>query len=207
MNRAMARLRARVNGEAGFSILELVIATFAFGIVSVVFTTTVISVQNTVDRETTRSIANDQARVAIDELDRQIRSGNILYDPLLDDAAGLHLRIYTQSNGEPFRCVEWRISGGALQHRERLPNNPDPVPWPGWSTVATSIVNGQVVPPVKAFQIDTSKDKGSRTLDVTLLMNATPSNASTQVTLTDAITGRNTSYGYPTSVCDPFPPD
>jgi type II secretory pathway component PulJ len=201
-----ALVRRVARREDGFTVMELVVATFIMGVVSLVFTTTLSSVQRSVSAAGNRSLNNNNARLAVDQLDREIRSGNILYDPLTDDPAGFHLRIYTQTNGEPFSCVQWRIASGQMQRRERQPGNGGP--WPAqWHVVAENVVNATSNPQVKAFQLDPDSNKGKRTLDVTIVVNSTPSNPATRVRVVDSITGRNTSYGYPSTVCDPLPPD
>jgi type II secretory pathway component PulJ len=185
------------------TLVEVTIATAIMGLAAAAFVSVLISVQTGLGAETGRSVNNDQAKLAVEQLDREIRSGNILYDPLADDPDGHRLRVYTQSNGVPFRCVEWRVADGRLLRRERAPGNG--LPWPSaWRTVADDVVN--VERDVTAFRLDPDPTKGSRTLDVTIVVNSDPAQASADVTVTQAITGRNTSYGYPLAVCDPRPP-
>ncbi len=81
-------------------------------------------------KESIRSNDEDQARLAVEELDREIRSGNLLYDPSIesgpagsDVVSGMALRVYTQTNADTRdpgnRCVQWRInSTGQLQRRD-----------------------------------------------------------------------------------------
>jgi type II secretory pathway pseudopilin PulG len=191
--------------EGGFTVVELAVSTLILGVVTLVFTSNLASLQKAVGGETNRSINNDQIRLAMEQLDREIRSANLLYDP--DPSAtpdGYHLRVYTQSNGVPFRCVEWRVTGSELQRRVRSPGYG--VAWPTtWQTIATNVVN--VANGVKSFSLDHDPSRYPRTIDVTLWVSSTPTNQSTIQKETLAITGRNTSYGYPSSVCDPMPAD
>ena len=84
--------------------------------------------------------------------DRQIRSGNVLYDPGTEnDAAngitpGQSVRIYTQANvaARGQRCVQYRIYGGSLQQRSwstiwRTDASVSP-----WRIVADNVVNATV---------------------------------------------------------------
>jgi prepilin-type N-terminal cleavage/methylation domain-containing protein len=199
----LSRARRKASDEHGYTLLEMIIATAVLGLAVTVLGSVLISVQTSVGQETDRSINNDQAKLAVEQLDREIRSGNILYDPLLEDPNGHRLRVYTQSNGIPFRCVEWRITQGQLIRRERTPGFG--LPWPNqWRVVAQDVIN--VDRSVKAFHLDPDPSKGSRVLDVTIVVNSDPSHPASDVTVAGAITGRNTSYGYPLAVCDPKPP-
>ncbi len=97
---------ARLEDERGITLVEVLIATAILGIVMLVFTSTLSSMQQAVVAEDVRTRLNDQARLALADLDRQVRSGNLLYDP--DDeigtvdpfdvtAAGFMFRVYTQT--------------------------------------------------------------------------------------------------------------
>jgi len=188
--------------EDGYTVIEMMVAMSALAIALTIFTSLLINVQTNVGAQTDRSVNEDQGKLAMEQLDREIRSGNILYDPLVDDPTGFRLRVYTQTNGTPFRCVEWRVSGGDLLRRQRDPGYG--LPWPAnWRIVAEHVVN--VDRGVKAFTLDPDPTKGFRTLDVTIIVNVDPSHPTSDVKLSQAITGRNTSYGYPVSVCDPKP--
>ena len=68
-------------------------------------TTTLSSIQRAVVEEDVRGRLNDQARLALQSIDRLVRSGNILYDPVDESgndpfdstATGFLFRIYTQA--------------------------------------------------------------------------------------------------------------
>src|SRR5213594_4125494 len=98
--------------------------------VLVILGTVMSGVQRAVNRQSDRSQSNDQARLAIEELDKEIRSGNVLYDPSLtgqpwsdDPGNGIYpnmaLLVYTQTNAVTRnpgnKCVQWRIVNGQLQ--------------------------------------------------------------------------------------------
>jgi type II secretory pathway component PulJ len=170
------------------------------------------SVQNSLNRQANRTQSNDQARLAIEELDREIRSGNLLYDPQLESDPYMSLRVYTQANANTReggnRCVQWRIAQQQLQRRSWTINwqSPGGVVDP-WRIVATGIVNKSVNPTVKAFQLDPDPSKGKRTLMITILSRASMSAGSnTPVQITSSVTGRDTEYGYPSNVCSTIPP-
>jgi type II secretory pathway component PulJ len=170
------------------------------------------SVQNSLNRQANRSQSNDQARLAVEELDREIRSGNLLYDPQYESDPYMSLRVYTQANADTRlggnRCVQWRIVQQQLQRRSWTVNwqSADGVVDP-WRIVATGIVNKAVSPTVKAFKLDPDPFKGNRTLVVTILSRAsTSAGSNTPVQISSSVTGRNTEYGYPSNVCSTIPP-
>src|SRR4051812_29834911 len=120
--RPVLRKRSRVADEHDMTLVELLVVISLLGVVLPMLTAFMISIQNTLVKETNRSQSNDQVRLAVESLDRETRSGNVLYDPQSEnDAAhyifpGMSLRIYTQSNAttrgprsDGERCVQWRI--------------------------------------------------------------------------------------------------
>jgi prepilin-type N-terminal cleavage/methylation domain-containing protein len=207
--RSLASLR---RGEEGFTLVELLIAMSILSIVMLVFTSSLGLIQSSTVREAQQTVNTDQARLAIEQLDREIRSGNVLYDPATSpaDPAYYSMLIYTQANAttrQPapgYFCDEWKISGNQLQTRSWPPLQPEDVS--SWRVVADGIVNRTTTPNVKAFQLDSDADKGSRVINIKLLVNNdyTAQPGQTQ-RIQAAITGRNTSYGFPTNVCTPLP--
>ena len=116
------------------------------------------------------------------------------------------LRVYTQANADTtstYYCTLWKIdASGNLKTRQWPPDqvgNATP-----WRTVATGLVNRTLGE--TAFQLDPDPLKGSRTLDVTLAVNNDYAHYPTQtVRVQAALTGRNTSYGFPTGICSTTP--
>ena len=182
------------------SMLLLIALAMAFSLLTTVSTS--------VARTDVRSQTNDQLRQAVQEIDRQVRSGNVLYDPAAEVtdppnfiAPGLSMRIYTQANGVQ-RCVQWRIKTGTLQMRSWSENWAVDGLVTSFGNVATNIVNTGARP---AFSLDPSPGFGGRLLklDVLAQVNAVQG---PQVEVVDSVAGRNTTYGYPTSVCATIPP-
>jgi prepilin-type N-terminal cleavage/methylation domain-containing protein len=213
-----------LRGEQGVTLVELTVAISLLSIVLTIFGGLVVSVQNSLVKETDRSASNDEARLAVEELDREIRSGNVLYDPANGDACqpvngtpspsctsvdvshgiypGMSLLVYTQANassrvgsaGE--RCVQWRILNGELQRRLWANGSSPPTTW---RVVTDHLVN--VTGSSPAFSVDPAK----RTVTVALLVNQNAKHGNT-VRVDTSVEGRNTIYGYPQTVCDPSPP-
>jgi type II secretory pathway component PulJ len=202
------------------TLLELTVSMSMLAVVSVIFLTALASVQRGVNRQTDRTRTNDQARLAVEQLDHEIRSGNLLYDPQNETdpdpshqvAPYMSLRIYTQANANARnpgnQCVQWRITDtGLLQSRRWATTwrtDPDSLVTP-WRIVAENVVNRDPSVNVRAFSLDPDPNKGGRTIVVTLMVNA--NNKSGQnVKIQESITGRNTEYGYPSSICTDIPP-
>jgi len=59
----------------------MMIAAAVMGVVVTAFLSILASVEKGVARESDRSNNNDQARLALQEIDKEIRSGSLLYDP------------------------------------------------------------------------------------------------------------------------------
>jgi prepilin-type N-terminal cleavage/methylation domain-containing protein len=198
-------VRADVRRDtAGFSMIELTITVALFAVVL----TTILQVLTTSDqvlaRAQARSNTNDQARLAIEQIDRQVRSGNLLYDPASESnsalgiSPGLGLRIYTQANSLQ-RCVQWRVLNQKLQTRAWTTTWATDGNVGTWRTVVTGVTNTTATP---AFSLATGSS--GRTLNVDLLVNTIGSDAGT-TEIKSAVTGRNTQYGYPSSVCSSVP--
>ena len=209
---------AAARGESGFTLIEISIVLGILSLVMAIFLPTLYAVQKGFESQSDRSQNNDNARLAVEELDREIRSGNVLYnpgsesDPANQIYPGMSLRIYTQTNANNrnpgFRCVQWRVAGGLLQRRDWTTTWRSDGIVSGWRIIAEHVVNqpNPPTPPVTpAFQLDPDPAKGGRTVIVTIMVNQNASSGRT-VTLQASITGRNTEYGYPNNVCTDIPP-
>ena len=198
--------RRRVDEEEGLSLVELLVAMFIFGIVMLIFTQTLASIQSAVVHQDNLARTNDQARLALEQLDREIRSGNVLYDPSTESDPYYMVRVYTQSNSPTlggYSCVLWKIDDEGQLLTRYWPEG-DATEATEWRVAATGIVNKELG--VHAFALDADPLKGGRTLDVTLRVNEDyDDHPGSTFELTQALTGRNTSYGYPVSVCNDTP--
>jgi prepilin-type N-terminal cleavage/methylation domain-containing protein len=222
MSRTVARVRKRLRGQGGFTLAELLVAMMILVIVIVIFDGALVSIQQGVASEDLRSQNNDQARLAIESLDREIRSANYIYDPTTETSRtfggsltnGFALRIYGQSNASTrspapgYLCELWQITPESPSSSQRLLQVKT---WPpfqsgsasSWQTVATGVVNRAVSPTVAAFAVDPGNPSGTnRTIDITILSNVSLSRVPNATVRTQvAITGRDTSFGFPASEC------
>ena len=196
----------------GMTLVELVVAMSMLSVVLLIFTSVLASVQRSVVVNQRYSEANDEARLALQQLDRELRSGNVINDPadaitgFTDAPANQRLLIYTQANlptrGEA-QCELWKVTADAkLQVRRWTPGSSS---WAtSWRTVAEYIINRSTG--VNAFTMNTDPLKGERTVDVRLQVNPDPvANPDRTIELQASLTGRNTSYNYPTNICQTLP--
>jgi prepilin-type N-terminal cleavage/methylation domain-containing protein len=202
MTNVTVDLPRRIDDQHGLTLVELVVAMAILSIVMLVFLTTLTTIQRVVVDEQTRSETANQVRLAAQSIDRQVRSGNLLYNPSAEAAplTYFQLRIFTQSNGDP-RCALWQINDSQqLVHRTWPPLTPeDATPW---HVVAEGVVNRAVSPTVNAFSLSST----ARTITVTFLVNDDLANEPTATQRIQAsLTGRNTSFGYSSNVCDTLP--
>jgi len=192
------------------TLVELIVAMGILSIVMLVLTTTLSSIQRAVVEEDVRIRLNDQARLALQSIDRLVRSGNILYDPVDESgndpydagATGYLFRIYTQaeqSATQDARCALWLVNDDQqLIYRTWPILDPDAAS--DWLVVADGIVNRDLAAP--AFTLDPA----GRTIAVKFHVNPDLAKRpqATQV-MEASLTGRNTSFGYPIQLCSDLP--
>ena len=160
----MLRQRIRDRDESGFSLVELLVAMTIFSLLMAILTGLFITIMNQANDNLGRQRAVEQARLGLSQIDRQIRSGNLIIDPGLDGPGvsgvpkNYSLRIYTQEGGDD-KCVQWRVifpdaasDFGALEFRSWQLAYTSTVT--AWSRVASNLVAPTVVP------LD-AKDSGS----------------------------------------------
>lgn len=205
--------RIRFCSDAGFTLTELLVAMAILSIVLLVFTTTFASIQRAVSDQQVRSTNNDNIRLALENLDRLVRSGNVLIDPSITDtdckssgSAHQCLLAYTQANGttaQPARCIQWRVEGTTLQTRSWLPAPASKAATvTGWRDVADGILNLQTSPVTETFSLDPDPLKQERAVEVLFLVGTGSEGLDGPTARVEAtLTARNTSYGYLSDSC------
>ncbi len=179
-----------------------------------------------------RAQALQDMRLGVSQIDRQVRSGNVILDPEEEDfsTAGVDpfysMRIFTQEGSIP-RCAQWRVIDsdsdgfGNLEFRTWDPAYPSINDVTPWGVVAHNIVDVGVHPG-DSSQIDpddpltwppfwADKTLGTRTeaqfVRITLRLKAPGEQADSPATsVTTVVTGRNTIFGYPSTSCAVVPP-
>lgn len=204
-DRIRTRLRAaREDRQGGWSLIELLVVMMLFSLVMVMVFTVLIQVQQQTRDNLGRAEQTAQARLGLAQIDRQVRSGNVVIDPATSGELPRSLRVYTQTDGVR-RCVQWQVIDEVLRYRS----------WdPGWSTsagtvddwrvVARSLVSDASAP--QTFRKETAAGGSqAQSVRVTLWLQAETADGK-PVEMTTVLSGRNTIYGYPADVCSPVPP-
>ena len=205
------RLRLARREEDGMTLVELMVSVALMMVVATIFTTMLVTIQRSVMQQQARSETNDQVRLAIQQLDREIRSGNFLTVPGAPAFVcggktcepGYSVKVWTQanvpsrqsaSNPAGDQCVQWVIDGQTLYRRAWVPPVPPTAPpaaSDGWRVVAEGVVNAADpdLPEVPAFSLT-----GTKVLNVTLMMNSElgGEDAHRTVPVTTSIAIRNT---------------
>ena len=186
------------------TLIELLVSMVIFSVVVAVSYSVLIAVQKQGRDIAGREESVGQARLALEQMDRQIRSGNVLYDPNNTSDPGylpLSMRVYTQANGDE-RCVQWQVYGGVLRSRSWSPTWQTDGLVSSWGIVARGLLNTSSSLPFALEGSTTSYS--SRLIDISLLVKDARSLGSVQ-TVSSALSGRNTLYGYDPGVCSPMP--
>ncbi|UER54164.1 type II secretion system protein [Kineosporiaceae bacterium SCSIO 59966] len=159
-----------------------------------------LSVQNSTRQAEERARINDHVRLAVQHIDRHVRSGNVLYDPAAEETPGFSLRVYSQSNGLQ-KCMQWRVVDGRLESRSWAPTWQSDHNVSEWSTVASGLVNTPSDPP---FSLNPDIHYGGRLVEINLAVG-TQLPGARDVIIASSISGRNTQFGYTANVCEPVP--
>jgi prepilin-type N-terminal cleavage/methylation domain-containing protein len=214
-------LRSRAEADDGFSLIELLIVMTIFSLVLGIVFSAIITIQRYTSDVASTADAASEVRIALAEIDRQVRSGNVLYSPAGEQAqlascasnsmdAGSCMRVYTQANGSD-RCVQWQVLADPSRPGTSLLRSRG---WPStwktgesysdWRTQARNLV-----PTTSAAWPFTLKGAAnatsSRFLAVQFLA-IDKRRAGGSVAIASSLAGRNTSYGYDNGLCNPAPP-
>lgn len=108
----------RRRSDDGLTMVELIVSMIVFGMAVVLaFSAVILVMQKSHDAQNSAD-AQYELRIALAQIDRQVRSGNVLFSPAdenvptscvaVDSYSGTCMRIYTQSNGDQ-KCVQWQL--------------------------------------------------------------------------------------------------
>ena len=204
--RVLARLRARLSREdGGMTLIELLVVMMLSSLLLTIVYHVLITVQRQTAETLRRADSVDQARLGLSQIDRQVRSGNVFYDPVLEPLP-MSMRVLTQASNGDRTCVQWHVTGGALRTRSWDPETK--VVEKDWRTVARDIVNvvdtdPSTPDPQAPFALaggGTTTSYGKRLVDVVLLVKDAKSGGA-PVEVRGSLSGRNTQYGFDPGDC------
>jgi prepilin-type N-terminal cleavage/methylation domain-containing protein len=201
----MKRLR-RGRGDSGVTLIELLVVMLILSLVLVIAYSVLLVIQKQTKDTMARSDAVGESRLGLAHMDRQIRSGNVLYDPANDVVLGypMSMRVFTQSNADE-KCVQWQVYGGNLRMRSWSPNWRVDSKVSNWATIAHHVVNNSADPADTPFKlVGAPTPYSARVVDV-LLRVKSPDAGGMPVDVKTSLTGRNTVYGYDQNVCSDIP--
>lgn len=181
-----------LNDEQGVTLVEVAITTILLAAVLAMVFPMVGSGFKVVGGLEDRADSNDQAHLALAQIERDVRSGNVIEQPgPVGGLAGMEVRIYTQTSGVPFKCVQYQVASGRLERRTRDPGPENAGTWPTtWRVVAAGLTNSAQAPAVSAF---VRSGPHNETLSIDLVVNRS-SAAGAGVRLRSSVTGRNSVY-------------
>lgn len=219
----------RPRRDEGFTLVEMSVAMLVLGLALSLVYSALVQIQQRTTQVEGQANAVAEVRQALQQIDRQVRSGNVLYSPenevpngttgttgctaVSSERAGTCMRVYTQLSGVE-RCVQWQVlpqPGATGRSMLRTRNwHPD---WEtngdltAWSTVSRGLV---AMPSKQPFVLVKNGAGAATAYDSRLLRlhfeAVDPRRSGTPVTLTSALSGRNTNYGYDAGLCTPVPP-
>lgn len=195
-------MRQLLQADRGLTLVEIAIAGLVSAVLFGAVAAILVTVQGAVNDEQERSTGNDQVRLAVEQLDRELRSATMIYriDP--------HVLLAATRSNEPTagrRCVQWRVQDGKLERRAWPIGNPSAAS--GWRVVAEHIVNRESSINETTFELvgPTTPDGGA-TVEIAILANENlDGDPGATVGLETTIHGRNVPAG-PSATPAPNPP-
>jgi len=203
------------------TLTELLVSMIVFSIaIGMVYSAVILTMQWS--RETQQAAdAVNELRQGLAQIDRQVRSGNVLFSPEDEDTwltscqdggagsnAGTCMRIFTQSNGDQ-KCVQWQVAPDPLGTGKVLQTRSWETDWQtggtvsAWGVVARDIHLVAGTTPMPFTLEGASTPYKERMLRVHL--EVWDKRQKAPVEIDSSLTGRNTSYGYDNGQCEPVP--
>lgn len=220
----MSRLKRRVRDDQGFSLTELLVSMTIFSVLMALIFGLLITMTYQASDNIGRTRSVEEARLGLSQIDRQVRSGNLILDPAMDGETqsgvepNYSLRILTQEGGGAPKCVQWRVideNGDGFAELQFRRWDPGPVDVQPWTRVASNVVAPEVKP-IDAndpeswppFWLDPNLSTGTEAQNIRVTLRLKDPKAredSRPIPLTTVLTGRNTVFGAPIDECNPVP--
>lgn len=202
--------------QRGFTLVELLVAMLIFSIIMALVMIVLIRVSYSAADNMARTSQVKNAELGLMQIDRQVRSGNVILNPAneltahSDVPAGFSLRVFTQTDGV-HQCVQWRVKidpttdRGVLEYRSWDPDytslglTPDE-----WAVVAHDLVPDPAGDPPFTRGGGSDTDEATPSVNVAVFVQAERTRSAPTAVRT-TLTGRNTIYGYQIDRCDDVP--
>ena len=192
--RIARRLLGRLRQEDGVTLVELLVVMSVMGVVMAAFLGIFVVVQKSFVRETNRSQTMDQARLAIEAIDREMRTGSILCVTTVSSNPTLTtygISSFSTTDYTTKTWIQYQVadSSDALQRREYSGGS-----WGSWRTVASGILNTTSTAPftLNSSSQYSSTSGASRLVSLSLIVNAVTSDTTqSNTTLSSAVAIRN----------------
>lgn len=190
----------------GFTVVEVMVVSVLLLIALTMFGSVLYTIQRATDRQMEIAQANDGARLAIQEIDRQLRSGYVAAESVFSSAAD-SVVVYTEarmSSGSDLpSCVVWFLTTPTASGVQGLwtrswtaSNTATSIAFGSgnWRMVASGIVNSTVTG-ADAFNLaeilSTSGDVISQELKIRLLLNPSRVRTSQVTEIVSTLAARN----------------
>jgi hypothetical protein len=206
--------------DTGTTLVEMLITMVVLALVVAMSAQVTISIARSMAETRSYADAVGAVRLALGSLERQIRSGDVLFNPVSEasvnpqciaygTSAGSCMRVYTQVDGIR-RCVQWQVvadsshSGRALlRTRSFSPSWAVDGDTGTWRTVTTGLQPPSASSPPFTLS-GASSAYSTRLLEVSLVA-VDASRPSRVTTVNTALSGRDTVYGSDGTFCSPGP--
>src|ERR1700710_2054812 len=107
MRALSARLRAPREGDAGVTLVELLVSMSIFGVLLTLVMAGVVSLSHSTVKVGNSADAADDLRLAFESMDRQVRYADAVNDPYSDPAStSVVFRVSAQPAGTAPQCTE-----------------------------------------------------------------------------------------------------
>lgn len=194
----------RIHADNGVTLTELMVAVFLLAVVSAVFLPTMISGMNATDQITNVARSNDDGRLALQRIDREVRAAEIICSPAPGDPPGDTLRFLTKAYTAATTADGTRDITYAL-HNNSLDKSTDG--GATWSPVIQGVVNATVID--EEYNVRESRAPGTvgvplftndqdagypsygKVITIRLWIDESPTDQISPVLLTTELSGRN----------------
>lgn len=205
--------------ERGMTLVELLVSMTVFGLcMAVVVSALVLVMRKSQDVQGSADAATE-LRLALAQIDKQVRSGNVLFTPAHESTylssctsaaadSGTCMRIFTQANGTE-KCVQWQVTDDPaapgtmlLRSRSWASTWQTDGNYTTWTTVARNL---RTISTRDPFQLQGATTPYRERL-LSVRLDAFDSRRQTTVNVESSLSGRNTTYGFDANQCTPVPP-